>query len=201
MTNLSQFSQRRARLEPNLAVQTLINRVSCAQLGDPAPSKEQMELIFKAAARAPDHRNLKPWRYLVIEGEGLIRLGELYQSSMLEADPALPEDKKARALSLPMRAPMIVVAIATITEDPKVPVIEQMLSAGAGVQNMLSAAYALGLGAIWRTGDLAFNPNVAEGLGLKSNERILGFIYLGTPKVPFRKAAEVDVESFVSRWP
>lgn len=201
MTKLCQISQRRAKLEPNLTVQTLINRVSCAQLGDPAPSAEQLELIFKAAARAPDHRNLKPWRYMVVQGEGLNELGKLYQSAMLKANPELLDDKKQRALILPLRAPMIIVAIASIVEDPKVPEIEQVLATGAGVQNMLNAAFAMGLGAIWRTGDLAFNPYVAAGLGLAKTERIIGFIYLGTPKVAFRKVGNIETESFVSHWP
>jgi Nitroreductase len=165
------------------------------------PQMNSYSGFFKAAARAPDHRNLKPWRFVVIEGEGLKALGELYQSAMLKTNPELPEDKKQRALVLPQRAPMVIVAIATIAEDPKVPEIEQVLSTGAAVQNMLNAAFAMGLGAIWRTGDLAFNPYVAEGLGLDQTEQIIGFIYLGTPKVPFRKVPEVDLESFVSRWP
>jgi nitroreductase len=188
-------------LKINPTIQTLIQRTSCAQLEEPAPSAENLALLFKAAGRAADHRNLKPWRFLVIQDDGLDALGHLFMSAWQKDTPDLTPEDKQRALALPRRAPMIVVAIANIQDDPKVPEIEQLLATGAAVQNMLNAAYALGLGAIWRTGAMASNIHVAEGLGLATNERLIGFLYLGTPKIPLRIASEPEIDTFVSHWP
>jgi nitroreductase len=194
-------TNRSCYLNSSPVIEALIQRSSCAHLTDPAPSADEMALLYKAAGRAADHRNLKPWRFLEISGKGLDQLGQLFLESWQKTAVDLPEESRNRALALPRRAPLIVVAIASIHEDPKVPEIEQVLATGAAVQNLLNAAYALGLGAIWRTGDFAFNPNVAEGLGLAVNERLIGFIYLGTPNIPLRVAAEPEPRDFVSVWP
>jgi nitroreductase len=189
------------RLSQSTVIATLKSRTSCAQLGDPPPTADQLQTLFEVAFRAADHRQLKPWRFLVVEGEGLSRLGELFLSARQHNFPAPTPEECARLLALPRRAPMIVVAISSIKEDPKVPEVEQLLSAGAAVQNMLNAAFAQGLGAIWRTGDLAFNRQVATGLGLADSERIVAFLYLGTPKVPPRAPPPADIKNHVSHWP
>jgi len=179
----------------------LCSRTSCAQLSAPAPTKAQLDMLFKAAFRAADHRQLKPWRFLVIEGSGLDDLGELFLSAKIRFAGQLSKEDCERTLSLPRRAPMVIVAIASIKEDPKVPQIEQMLATGAAVQNMLNAAFAMGLGAIWRTGDFADNSDVANGLGLASNEKIIAFLYLGTPKIPLRTPPVADIKNHVAIWP
>lgn len=182
-------------------IDMLRNRVSCGQLGMPEPSTEQLNLLFQAAFRAADHHSLKPWRFLVIQGDGLDALGKLFVSAQEAVAGELLPEQRNRALSLPRRAPLIVVAIASFREDPKVPEDEQLLSAGAAVQNMLNAAFAMGLGAMWRTGPLATDPCVAEGLGLLKNERIVAFLYLGTPKVPLNPPPATEIENHVRAWP
>ncbi|MGD9662808.1 MAG: nitroreductase [Porticoccaceae bacterium] len=188
-------------MENQAFIDGLHNRTSCAQLEAPAPSEAQLEVLFKAAFRAADHRQLKPWRFLVIEDAGLNALGELFLSAKDKAGSQLTEEDRIRTRSLPKRAPMVIVAIASIREDPKVPATEQLLATAAAVQNMLNAAFAMGLGAIWRTGDLAENPDVATGLGLASNEKMVAFLYLGTPKIPFRLPPAPDIKNHVSQWP
>ena len=188
-------------MEQMTFLQGLQQRVSCAQLAAPAPTAEQLQQMFEAAFRAADHRQLRPWRFLVVEGEGLSKLGELYLAARQQNEPAPTAEERARLLSLPLRAPMLIVAIVNLQEDPKVPEIEQYLSAGAAVQNLLNAAYAQGLGAMWRTGELAFNPHVATGLGLAANEHIIGFVYLGTPRIVPRQPPVVDPANHVESWP
>ena len=188
-------------MEAPSAINVLVNRVSCALLREPAPVGEQRELIQRAALRAADHRRLRPWRFLMIEGEGLVQLGELFANARRHDDPALSPDLEARTRGLPSRAPLVIVAIASLVEDAKVPEWEQLLSAGATVQNMLNACHALGFGAIWRTGDLARHQMVCHGLGLTADEAVVGFVYVGTPQVLPREAPVLAVADFFRRWP
>lgn len=186
--------------EPS-AIEVLINRVSCPLLAAPAPVGESRRLIQRAALRAADHRLLRPWRYLQVEGDGLVHLGELFLAAKQGDNPQLTPEDAARTRNLPLRAPLVIVAIASCVEDPKVPEIEQLLSAGAAMQNMLNAAQALGFGAIWRTGDLCTHSRVRDGLGLAVHETIIGFLYLGTPQGPPREAPRLDPETFFKTWP
>jgi nitroreductase len=176
----------------------LLNRSSEPRLGNPAPDQQTLDNAFACAARAPDHALLRPWRYLVIEGEGLEALGELFVST---CGPEASEKERDKLLRSPLRAPMIVVGVACHQPHPKVPEREQIMSAAVGMGYMLLALQSAGFGAMWRTGAIAHHPVVTEGLGLASDEQITGFLYVGTvvsekPGVP-RPAPS----SFVSRWP
>ena len=183
------------------AIQALHNRVSSPLLKEPAPSNTQLESLLKAASRAPDHKMLKPWRFLIIEGQGRERFGELLAKAAQVRDPEIDEEGLAKTRSKPMRAPMILVAIACLSEHPKVPEIEQIITAGAAANNIVTAAYALGLGAYWRTGTPAFDETVKAGLGLAGNEQIIGFIYLGTPDGRSRRLPEFDASECSRHWP
>ncbi len=182
------------------ALTLLHERVSMPLLEAPGPSAEQLEQIFTAAVRAPDHGALKPWRFLLIEGDDRRALGELFTRAARSDDPELPEERLQKTAGKPLRAPSIIVVIAKGLEHPKVPVLEQQVSAGCCAQNMILAAHALGLGAMWRTGGMAYHPVVHSGLGLSAEETIIGFIYLGTP-VRERRVPKLDSASFVTRWP
>ncbi|WP_346839597.1 nitroreductase family protein [Microbulbifer sp. SAOS-129_SWC] len=183
------------------ALTALHTRVSCGLLTDPAPSVEQRQNIFRAALRAADHGCLRPWRFLVVEGEARERLGELFlRAAEHEASEPLAEAQRQRTLAMPLRAPLIVVAITRLQKHPKVPELEQHLSTAGAVQAMLTAAFAQDIGAYWRTGPLAYNPVVAEGLGLADNERIDGFLYCGTRQKAVRQAPNLPVEDFFAPW-
>lgn len=183
------------------ALAALQERVSVAKLTEPAPTPEQCEAMVRAALRAADHGNLQPWRFLLIEGEGLERLGELFARVALINKPESSAVELERFKNMPKRAPMVVVSIAVCQEHPKIPAIEQHLSAGAATQNLINAAYALGLGAIWRTGDMAYDAQVMAGLGLAVHEKIVGFIYLGTPVEPLGVPKPVVPQGFFATWP
>ena len=161
------------------SLNNLLTRKSHGRLTGPAPSKEQLSHIFKLALRAPDHALLKPWRYLVFEGESLAQLGELFVQASVKAEPDLSPEKLEKIANKPLRAPLVIVSVVSFKEHKKVPEIEQILSAGAAVQNILMAAHLKGIGAMWRTGNLAFNRHLMDSLGLLDNEQITGFIYLG----------------------
>lgn len=181
------------------ALQALLDRVSTPLLQEPGPTTEQLDAMFAAALRAPDHGAMRPWRFLVVEGEARNRLGELFLSAAVAKNPDLPQVKQDKLRNAPLRAPIVVVVIAKTTEGHKVPVIEQQISAGCAAQNILHAAYAQGIGAMWRTGEMSYERAVLEGLGLAENEEVTGYIYLGTPQKE-RSAASLNKDSYVSHW-
>ncbi|WP_415903143.1 NAD(P)H nitroreductase [Neptuniibacter sp. QD29_5] len=181
------------------ALELLHNRVSCPVLNEPGPTEEQLKNIYQAALRAPDHGALRPWRFLSVQGEARAKLGELCLRGALANDAELPDAKQDKIRAMPLRAPCMLVVIAAVKDSPKIPVLEQEVSAGCAAQNMILAAYAQGLGAMWRTGDMAYNSVVREGLGLTEQETIIGYIYLGTPK-KLRKAPVHDQQEYVIEW-
>jgi len=181
------------------ATEMLLSRVSSPVLDGPAPTAEQLDLIYRAALRAPDHGNLKPWRFIQIEGEGRERLADLFVEVAKAKNPDMTGAEIDKLRSKPLRAPMIVVVVARLTDHPKVPLIEQQISAGCAAHGMLLAAFAQGVDAIWRTGSMAFDPTVFRGLGLEENEEITGYLYLGKAR-KHRVLADLNPADFVQQW-
>ncbi|TWC16138.1 MULTISPECIES: NAD(P)H nitroreductase [unclassified Pseudomonas] len=182
------------------ALDALLNRVSVPRLVEPAPTPEQREIMFAAAMRAPDHGQLRPWRFLTVEGQARYRMGELLADAARFNDPLVSEAVVEKALNGPLRAPLVVVVIARLQDHFKVPKSEQLLAAGCAAHGILLAAYAQGVGGVWRTGELAYSPHVAKGLGLDVGEEVIGFLYLGTPQKEARTAPKEDTAEFVSEW-
>lgn len=182
------------------ALTALHSRVSVPRLGGAAPDEDTLENIFRAALRAPDHAQLRPWRFLTIRGESRVRLGDLFAEAQAGDDPLISEAALQKAHAKPLRAPLIVVVIASVTPHPKVPDIEQVISAGAAAHSMLVAAHAQGVGAMWRTGAMAYHPRVREGLGLSEGESIVAFLYLGEPEGRLRDVTGLPISDFVREW-
>lgn len=176
----------------------LLNRTSEPRLEAPAPDPDTLERAFACAARAPDHALLRPWRYLVIEGDGLSALGDLFASTCANNSDEQELEKLRRA---PLRAPMIIVGIASPRPHPKVPEIEQVMSAAAGMSFLELALQDAGFGAMWRTGSVAYHSAVHAGLGLTKDELIIGFLYTGTVSSAKPRVPRPDVQEFVQRWP
>jgi nitroreductase len=181
------------------AIEALMSRVSPAQLVEPGPTAEQLELILAVAARAPDHGRMQPWRFVLIEGAARARFGEVMAGSLQRREPDAPAGKLDAERKKAMRAPLIVVVAAAVKENPKVPEVEQIVAAGAAAQNMLVAAHAFGLGGFWRTGAIAYDPEVKRALGLADADTIVGIIYLGSVGVP-GQMKPADVASVTRRW-
>ena len=110
------------------AMHALLGRSSAPKLADPAPEGEVRERIFRAALRAPDHARLRPWRFHVVEGEARSRLGEALARAMQARDPGSDEAALAKLRANPLRAPLVLLMVARITEHPKVPALEQQFS-------------------------------------------------------------------------
>ncbi len=182
------------------ALDLLLNRVSVTRLADPAPTTAQLDILFRAALRAPDHGQLRPWRFLTIQGEGRERLGQVMAESLLIRQPEATQEAVQKARKMPLRAPLLAVVIARVVPHPKVPDSEQVLAAGCAAHGLLLAAHAQGLGAVWRTGEFSYDRHLANVLGLAENEQMLGFIYLGTPEGKLRTPPDLDPAEFVSQW-
>jgi len=182
------------------ALDALHQRSSVPRLNDPPPSQQQLENIYKAAFSAADHAVLRPWRFLVVKGASRNKLGSLFVKAGVAKDASLDSTAREKLSRKPLRAPLILICISSFKPHPKVPQIEQELSAGAATQNMLLAAFAQGLGAMWRTGSMAYDPIVKNGLGLTSEENIIGFLYIGTIDGGTKQLSEPDIQSHFQDW-
>lgn len=180
------------------ALDLLLNRSSQPKLIAPAPSGEVLENIMQAALRAPDHACLTPWHFVVCEGEGLSKLGRVFEHSAKVNGKS--DDVIARATKLPLRAPMVIVAIAKYTEHEKVPRVEQIASASCGVMAMQMAAVAQGFNGMWRTGNYAQCPEVKAQLNLNNEDEIVGFLYLGTPQFATPSKPKRNTADYFQFW-
>ena len=184
-------------------IDALIDRHSTPAtcLVEPAPDDATLQRILQAAESAPDHGGLHPWRFLVIEGPALERLGEVFVEAMRTKNPDAGEATLERERVRAHRAPMIIAAIAR--EEPghaKIPEIEQLLAAGAATHQLLLAARAAGFGAIWLTGMRVYDRNVMRPLGLADNERLIGLINIGTVKDGAPTRGKPRREAVIDRW-
>ncbi|HQQ73913.1 MAG TPA: nitroreductase [Pseudomonadales bacterium] len=181
---------------PAAVLAAIHNRVSVSELVAPAPSPAQRADIFHAALRAPDHGQLRPWRFLLVEGEDRILVGNI----LADVENSPNEVQRNKTAGRLLRAPLVVLIVAHITPHTKIPAIEQMMSVAAAVQNMLIAAHALNVGAMWRSGMVTYEPLLAEKLGLTADERLLGFLYLGTPAGELKAVPSLDADEFFKTW-
>lgn len=170
-------------------------------LTEPGPSEAQLGAALDAALRAPDHGRLQPWRFKLIRGAARTRFSELLVGAARARDPATPAAQLEKLRSRPLHVPLIIAVSARLRDHPKVPEVEQRLSAAAAAMNLLNAFHAQGFGAIWLTGPSAYDPAVASALGCESNEQLLGFIHVGTigtvtPTAPERPARALFVSEF-----
>lgn len=182
------------------ALTALQTRSSANLLDIPGPTPDQLENLIKAATRACDHKGLKPWKFIVIEGEARAAFGKLMAKVKTISDgKKLDAELETKLNNKALRAPTIIAVAATIQEHEKVPAIEQVLSAGAAAQMIMVAAHAQGLGAIWRSGSLMFSPEMLKGLKLESSDQLVGFIYIGTPKIT-KPVTETNIDDFIIHW-
>jgi nitroreductase len=159
-------------------------RRSHKRLVEPAPHGADLDALLDAAAAAPDHGRLRPWRFYVLEGEtqdafGAV-LADAYRVRCLERGVEPDAAKLVKERTKLGRAPMVIVA-ACVAVEGSVPEIEQIAATAAAVQNLLLVATALGYGSMWRTGEPAYDARVKAALHLAPADTIVGFLYLGTP--------------------
>jgi nitroreductase len=170
------------------------------EMTTPGPSPTELETILTVGARVPDHGKLAPWRFIVFEGDARARAGEVIAKVFAKKNPSAPatdiEVEKKRLTD----APLVIGVVSFTRPHPKVPPWEQELSAGASAMNIVTAATALGYGACWLTGWFAFDREVLDGLGLKTDEKLAGFIHIGTPSKPSEDRPRPALSEIVTRF-
>lgn len=173
---------------------------SAKAMGEPGPDDAQIAEILRIAVRVPDHGKLTPWRFILIAGDERGRLGDVLAKRWKAFNPghgeAIVEEQRCTFL----RAPVVIAVVSTAVEHVKIPLWEQVLSAGAVCQNMLIAATALGFGCQWITGWPAYDEEVLAALGVGEGEKIAGFVYLGTPTDAVTDRPRPEPDGLVTRW-
>ena len=149
----------------------------------------------------PDHKKLEPWRFIVFEGDARAAFGRVLLKACLAEEKETPsaarlETERTRLL----RAPTVVAVISRVTPNPGAPEWEQVLSCGAACFNLCLAANALGFGTCWITEWYSYSPAVRAALGLAANERIAGFVYIGTAKEGQPDRDRPQLAKIVTRW-
>ncbi len=167
---------------------------------EPAPDDNQLRQILKTALSAPDHGRLHPYRFISIRGDARKKLSEVFGKATQQREPDVDPAYLNKQKEKPLRSPLILVVVASLIESPKIPEIEQILATGAAAHNVLLAANALGFGSIWLTGANAYDDYVRSELGLAQHERIVAFIYLGTPVIDIPPRPIPDVPNHLTKW-
>jgi nitroreductase len=173
-------------------------------LTEQEPPRSVIQQIIEAATWAPNHHRTQPWRFMVVAGRARAALGQVMAASLLHhlSDPESAETVKAleKEHHKPLRAPVIIAVAALPGDDPRAEPSEDLAAVAAGVENMLLAAQALGLGAIWRTGGAAADPAVKQFLGLPESAAIVAFVYLGYPLRPLPPRRREDESAAFVTW-
>jgi nitroreductase len=186
-------------------IDLLFRRRSIGRLREPAPSDDELTTMLRAAAAAPDHGELRPWKFVVLRGEHKDAFGdvlaEAYRRRVEAAGGDIVPAKLEKEQTKLGRAPVVVIVCAIHRHDDKIPWIDQLGAAYAAAENLCLAATALGYGSMWRTGDPAYDDHVKKAVAITEHDAIVGFVYLGTPAEGSDKPArEPDLEGLVVQW-
>ncbi|WIY51571.1 nitroreductase [Devosia sp. YIM 151766] len=174
--------------------------VGLAFLQEPGPSEAELETILAIGTRVPDHGKLTPWRLVIIDGAARAEAGEKLAAIAAARNPGLDEAglEMERRRFLP--APVTIGVISAPREHPKVPELEQVLSAGNVAFNLVHAAYALGYAASWVTRWFTFDAEAARMLGAGEGEQFVGFVHIGTPSASVEDRPRPALAEVATRW-
>lgn len=169
-------------------------------LGEPGPSPAETSALLRIAARVPDHRRVFPFRFVVFDGEGRARAGAVLGGAFRANEPDATQERVAFEEARFLRSPLVVAVVSKVDRAHRTPEWEQIMTAGAVCQNLLSAASAYGFGACWITEWYAYDRRVLAGFGLSAEERIAGFVYIGTAKGQLKERPRPDVGALTQRF-
>jgi nitroreductase len=165
----------------NDALAVILSRRSIASLTEPGPTDQQLHDVLAAATTVPDHGSLTPWRFVVVRGAGRDEFGSALADAALEVDPEIPEKGQEKLRNKAFLAPVLVVVIASPQPSGKVPEWEQVASASCTGYALALGAHTVGLGAVWKSANQLAGRRLTELLSLTPEERILGWVAIGTP--------------------
>lgn len=181
------------------ALGLLLSRSSAARFEAPAPRDAEIDLMLRAAVTAADHGRIRPWRFIVMEGDGRKRLSALMVEALRARNPNASDEELQKEGGKALRPPVVIALIAQPDRNHKVPVEEQIHATAAAGAHLMLAANALGYGCAWKTGAAATDPIVRKGLGFGDGDVIVGFFYIGTDPAggsPLPRAAIDGVTQF-----
>ncbi len=157
-------------------------RYSVSKMKADSLPRDVIEKLLDAGNQAPNHYKVRPWRFVVLTGSARNKLGDVMAASQRDRQPDLPPEGLDKTRALPLRAPVVIAVGVDMPVETKVLELENYAAVSAACQNILLAAHALGLGAIWRTGDWSRDANVKKFFGFAEDQHIAGFIYVGYPE-------------------
>lgn len=165
----------------------------------PGPDRAQLDAILGAAAAAPDHGELVPWRFVLVPERARAALAAVFEQSLLERDPAASADQCGQAREKAFRAPVLLLAIANLGGGaPEILAAERLVSAGCALQNMLLMATALGFGSALTSGKALQSDGLRRLFSLRREEQPLCFLSLGTACARRPRRARPALEHYVS---
>ena len=184
------------------AVDFLLSRQSVKFVQAPGPGPDHLDLILRAAMTAPDHGMLRPWRFTLVRGDAVARLGDFAIEASRRAGKPMSEEKEASARKWLSKVPLLVAMACRIDHsNTKVPEHERALAVGVAAGNMLNAAHMLGYGAFWSTGLGTYVDEVTEALGYDALDyQFLGYLAIGTPIAAPEPVSRPDYHEFVNEW-
>ena len=165
----------------------------------PGPDAAQLATILQAASRVPDHGKLAPWRFVIVAADQRSALSDLLVNAYRAEKPAAGKLELEAMQQFAHQAPSLIVALSSPKRDSKIPLWEQELSAGAACMQLLNAAHALGFVGGWLTGWPSYSAQVRDAFG-NAEEKIAGFIFLGSPSRPLEERPRPAAADVVQRW-
>lgn len=183
-----------------LAVLDARRSVPFMQLQSPGPDDATLLRLLRSAVRVPDHGKRVPFRFISLRDDARRVFGERLARRHREVAPDTGDAVIDKDRDRYLHAPVIVIAIARLGPDEKIPEQERLLSAGCACFALLQGAQALGFRGCWLTGWAAYDAGVARMLGLGAGERVIGFVHLGTPKIDVPERDRPDPATLLSEW-
>jgi nitroreductase len=170
------------------------------ELHEPAPGDAEIATMLTAASRVPDHGRLAPWRFIVYRGDARVEIGRKLAALAEQREGPLPEGRRNQELTRFSRAPLVIGVVSSPKENPKIPQWEMFLSGGMAAMNLMTAANALGYGTNMITNWYSDVPEGRAILGLAPQERVIGFVHIGTFSGTASERPRPDVSSLYADY-
>lgn len=191
-----------AHPSPAFATALRLRRSTSADmLAGPGPDADTLTVILEIAARVSDHRRVYPFRFVIFEGAARASAGAILAEAFAAQEPNAGEARIEAERGRFLRAPVVIAVVSAVDRTHRTPEWEQVLTVGAVCQNLLLAASAHGFAANWITEWCAYDRGVLDRFGVLADERIAGFVYLGTAREDPKERQRPDVAALVSRFP
>jgi len=165
----------------------------------PGPDAAQLARMLEIAARTPDHGKLAPWRFVVVPADRRDALSKIIIDAYLAERPEAARLEIEALDQFAHQAPTLVVVLSSPKLESHIPLWEQELSAGAACMNLLHAAHALGFAGGWLTGWAVYADAVRDAFGA-APEKIVGFVFIGTPSKPLDERPRPESDKIVRYW-